>query len=252
MFSRLTMNRGMPVLVSVAAGISSSMIFGGQPSIHNESKRRFYEDESNVVPVPGTVTPAAGSEVEILGPNRLVDGISVRSPSALESTFKSGRESVASAYNSLQGFLNNKYVQYNEKERQVTSTVSGLHNKTEDLLPNGIYILIAALSGNIMARQRGIVSKATFPVILGVASFKYFLPQTFSNTTGFIWSLEEKYIPEVAHSQQVSIEKADEFVNQIEKASESSQKSLQGRVQSLRQKIADVTGLNIDGDVTKK
>lgn len=236
---------------SVAAGVGIFSMTSQQP-ILSETKRKFYEDESNVVPIPGTVTPAAGSELKVLGPNRLVDGISVRSPSSLESFFKQTRQAVINSYDYTQNYLNKGYTKYYETERQVTQTVSELHNKSEDLLPNSLYIVIATLSGNIMARQRGLVSKAIFPLALGLASFKYFLPQTFSNTTGFIWNLEERFVPQLAKSQEESVKKAGELYNKIEKTSESSQDSIHSGVQSLRKSIADVTGLNIDGEVTKK
>ena len=55
----------------IAIPTSNQMIF-------NEStrKRSFYEDDENVVPIPGTVTPAPATELETLGSNRIIDGIS--------------------------------------------------------------------------------------------------------------------------------------------------------------------------------
>lgn len=243
MLSRVIL-RGVPV---AAAGIVLS-----PSTISNEPKRRFYEDESSVVPVPGTVTPAAGTEVEALGPTKLVDGTSVRTSQSLESFFASSRSALSRWYTGAQAYINDGYTKYYETERRVTSTVSDLHHKQEDLLPNGIYVVIAALSGNILARQRGIVAKAVYPVALGLASFKYFLPQTFANTTGFAWTLEKRFIPQVADTQEQSLKKADELLHKLEATSASSQQKVQSSVQSLRQKIADVTGLNLDGEVSKK
>ena len=215
-------------------------------------QRKFYEDEKDVVPIPGTVTPAAGTELEILGPNRLIDGISVRSPNAVESFFRSTRESTYNIYQQCQAYVDQGFSKYNHTERQVTNTVSELHHRTEDLLPNSIYIVIAALSGNIAARQRGFVAKATFPVILGLASFKYFLPKTFENTTGFVWKLEKQNLPLIAHQQEFAYTKAGDLVKTIESTSEKSKKSLENRVNGLRKSIADITGLNIDEEVSKK
>ncbi|KAK6454071.1 apolipo protein O-domain-containing protein [Scheffersomyces xylosifermentans] len=246
MFSRQIARIGMPFL---GAG---AVVVGVQSPVRNEPKRRFYEDEVDVVPVPGTVTPAAGTELEALGPNRLIDGISVRSPSSVESLFKSIREFTFGAYTSLQQSLDKGYNKYHETERQVATTVGDLHYKAEDLLPNSIYIVIATLSGNIAARQRGLLAKATFPVVLGLASFKYFLPQTFSNTTSFIWKLEKTKLPQLAQQQENVYNKTGELVQKIEETSESSRKSIESGVQSLRKSIADVTGLNVDEDVSKK
>ncbi|EAZ63837.2 hypothetical protein PICST_37814 [Scheffersomyces stipitis CBS 6054] len=245
MFSKQALRVTIPVLASSGIIISSS-------PVKNEPKRRFYEDETDVVPVPGTVTPAAGTELEALGSNRLIDGISVRSPEAVESVFKSARETSQNVLAQVQSYVNDGYSKYYETERHVTSTVGELHAKSEDLLPNSIYIVIATLSANIAARQRGIIAKATFPVAFGLAAFKYFLPQTFANTTGFLWKLEKNNLPQIAQQQEYVFNKTGELVQKIEQTSESSKKSIESSIHSLKHSIADVTGLNINEEVSKK
>lgn len=221
--------------------------------ILNESKKRaFYEDEENVVPIPGTVTPAPASELESLGSNRIIDGISVRSSNATENLFKTVREFTESTFDSLSNWTNAKYSKYNETERQVTNTVSGLHNKTEDLLPNSLYILVAILTGTIAARTRGIVSKIFFPTVLGLTSFKYFLPKTFENTTGFAWKLEQENVPQIAVHQEFVYNTAIDLAHKIEEKTENGKKSIETSAHSLRKSIADITGLNIDEEVSKK
>lgn len=245
MFKR-TIGLGVPMLSAMATYNAQSM------TVSNEPKRKFYENEAEVVPILGTVIPAAGSEIEALGPNRLIDGISVRSPAEVEGFFKGARESLQSAFKLSHHYVNQWYSKVYATERQITSTVSELHHKHESLLPNSIYILIAGLSGSILARRRGIFSRALFPVVLGAASFKYFLPQTFSNTTDFIWRLEKQNLPEIADQQELAVHKASALVESIEQKSISSGKYLEDRVQGLRRSIADVTGLNIDEEVSKK
>ncbi|KAK6198776.1 apolipo protein O-domain-containing protein [Scheffersomyces amazonensis] len=246
MFVKGLIKVGIPVFTV------SSIISMSNGQIKNEPKRKFYEDEVDVVPRPGTVVPASGTELEALGPNKIVDGISVRSPTAIESFFKSGRGITTDIYFKIQNYINQGYVKYNETERKVTNSVSELHNKSEDLLPNSIYIVIATLSGNIAARQRGIFAKITFPVVLGLASFKYFLPETFNNTRIFAWKLEKQNLPQIAEQQEFVYNKAGELVDTIEKTSDSSIKSVESSYQSIRKSIADVTGLNIDEEVSKK
>lgn len=220
--------------------------------ILNEGKRNFYEDDKEVVPVPGTVVPSSGTEIESLGPNKLVDGVSIRSSSAIESFFGNIRQNLLKGTDYLQERLNEGYAKYNTTERRVSNQLSELHEKSEDLLPNSIYVVIAVLSGNIFARQRNILAKATFPVVLGVASFKYFLPQTFSNVKDFIWSVEKQKIPAVASQQEYALSKASEFAHKIEETSASSQRRVHNGVSYLKRSISDITGLNIDEEVSKK
>jgi organizing structure protein 2 len=237
-----------------ASGFGVGLASAALP-IRNEStpvRRRFYEDESDIVPVPGTVTAAPGTELEVLGQNRLVDGVLVRSLSGLESFFKRLRQSVAALYAQSVSYLDQGYSHLHHQEHQISSTLSALHAKNEDLLPNGIYVIVAALLGNIAARQRNVLAKLTFPVVLGLASFRYFLPQTFARTAGFVWQLEEQKVPHLADTQALAVAKTHELVDLIGRTTSEGQAQLELSVQSLKASIAAITGLNLDEEVSKK
>ncbi|KAG7194659.1 uncharacterized protein KQ657_004335 [Scheffersomyces spartinae] len=233
--------------------VAGSIVYGMQSPVYNDApKRNFYEDDNEVVPVPGTTVPAAGSEIEMLGPNKLINGISVRTSSGLESIFKSIRANISAWYQSSQQVVDEQLNNYYTTERNVTNTVSGWHDNSEDLLPNSIYVMIGTLTGNIAARQRGPLAKLTFPIIFGLVSFKFFLPKTFSNTTGWFQQLERAKLPELAHQQDLAMAKADAAITGLEQSAEASNKYVKDTVVSLRKSIADITGLNIDEEVSKK
>ncbi|EGW35351.1 uncharacterized protein SPAPADRAFT_58578 [Spathaspora passalidarum NRRL Y-27907] len=239
---------GIPVL-SAGAVIATS----NNGIVHNDSKKRnFYEDERDVVNIPGTVTPAPASEIAALGSNRIIDGISVRSTGTTEQIFKSVREFTESTADSIQSWLNSSYTKYNATERAVADTVSGLHNRSEDLLPNSIYIVIAFLAGTIAARPRGVLARVTFPTIFGLGAFKYFLPRTFDNSMQFLWQVEQNKVPALAKQQEATYNSAVGLVHSIEETTENSKKSIEARTAALRKSIADITGLNIDEEVSKK
>lgn len=242
------MSRAVSTVVAVA---TSAFIFQSR-TMHNEPKRSFYEDEASVNPVPGTTIPSTESQQELLGPRSVVNGVTVRSISLIESGFRTLREAVSNAISATQDYLDEGKGKVNQAERKLTGTMSSLHDRREDLLPNSIYVVIAALSGNIMARQRGIVAKATLPVVMGLASFKYFLPETFGNTMGFLWKMEQKSLPELADTQVKALEKASSLVSQVEQTATSSQESVSSGVETLRKKIVTYTGLNLDEEVSKK
>lgn len=198
--------------------------------IHND--RKFYEDEPESVesatPVPVQLAPS------------------------LENGFKLIRQSLYNSYTSTVGVVDKGYNRYYDIERRVADTASQLHDKSEDLFPNSIYIFITALSGTIMARQRNVLAKLTFPVILGIGSFKYFLPQTFASTTNFVWKLEQQKVPEIAKQQENLVLKSEELMGKIEKTRESSLETVNSGLEWLRRNIQKYTGLNLDDDVTKK
>lgn len=241
---------------------TGSVIMHGTSPVLNESSRRFYEDES----VTGSTTVEGSSTLdgtdkidttivdtaETVSPQRIVNGVMVSSPSKIESAFKYIRENVYSGYSQLSDYANKGYNKLYAEERKVTNTVSQLHDKSEDLFPNSIYVFIAAMSGTIMARQRSVLARMSFPVILGLGSFKYFLPNTFTSTANFVWGLEQQKLPEIAKHQQALVTKSGELVTKLENATESSQKSVDSSLLSLKKGIKKYTGLNLDDDVTKK
>ncbi|KAI5969150.1 hypothetical protein CANMA_001817 [Candida margitis] len=242
--------------VSLASSIlTAGLIVTHKPTVisnDSSSKRNFYEDDTEVTPLPGTVVPAPASEINSLGENRIIDGISVRTTTPTENFFKSAREFTSARVCDLSNWLNGSYTKFNDTERFVTSTVSDLHYKKEDLLPNGIYVIVAALAGTIAARPRGVIAKTTFPVIAGLAAFKYFLPVTFDNTREFTWNLEQRKAPQVAKQQADAYNSVVGLAKSIEDGAEQSVRHVESRAQSLRQSIANITGLNLDEEVSKK
>lgn len=237
----------------VCAAVAAAVVCAASTStVYNDPKRKFYEDEKDVVAVPGTNTPATPPQLELLGPRAVVNGVTVRSTAGVESAFRSVRESLHGAYVSAEEYLNEGKDKLYQTERQVTGTVSALHSRHEDLLPNSLYVAVAALSGNIVARRRGILARVFLPVIFGTAAFRYLLPQTFANTTGFLWTVEQRLLPELANTQTAAVKKAEEFVLLVEQTAVVGQQKVTSGVECLRRKISQATGLNLDEEVLKK
>lgn len=237
------LSRAIGALVGVAA------VYSAKPAYLNDTKRSFYEDEQSVYPVPGTITPA---ESQNLGQQYIMEGVTVRTTGGVQSVIKSAREAVVGTFACFETWLNNSKSRYIELERSVTDTFSSLHDKKEDLLPNSIYNAVAALSGNIFARNRGIVARALAPTILGLASFKYFLPHTFTNTVGLLWRVEQRTLPEVAQHQALAYNAAEDWVKDAGKSAVLGQEKLSLGVDSARRRLAHVAGLELEQDVTKK
>lgn len=235
--------------VSVALGVS--LVLLTRSPVLCELSRHFYEDEKAVTPPPGAVATSPGSEVEALGQAKLVDGNSVRSSSSLEAAVRSGRLFVASSAEKLASYVDNGYAKYQKTEHSVTSTASLLHDRSEDLLPNAVYVLVAAMSGNIAARQRGVFAKMTFPVLFGAAAFRYLLPNTFANTMDFAWRIEQQKLPQIAKQQLAAVESAREVAQSVESATRDGQRYIDGSVESLKRSIAEATGVDVDADARK-
>ena len=81
-------------------------------------------------------------------------------------------------------------------ESSFTSTVRSLappKESNERLLPGAIYVLVAAMAGSIISRNRNILLRATLPVAAGVGAGYTVLPITTRNVGNLIWTYEERY-----------------------------------------------------------
>lgn len=140
---------------------------------------------------------------------------------------------------------------YLSAEKTVTTTVADLKSADEDVLPGAIYILVATLSGSVLARNRNLLVRAAAPVAFGVAAFGYFLPQAYKNTGKLIWSFEEK-APAVAQAHIDTQKSVSELVSSVDTAVKDANSALESTVHQARKFVADTTGLQIPEDKSEK
>jgi organizing structure protein 2 len=87
-------------------------------------------------------------------------------------------------------------------EQSFTSTLASLappRESGEKLMPGAIYVLVAAMAGSIVTRNRNIVLRASVPVALGVGAGWAVLPITMRNVSDLAWRYEQK-VPAVANT----------------------------------------------------
>ncbi|KAI1913318.1 hypothetical protein LOZ53_001117 [Ophidiomyces ophidiicola] len=96
-------------------------------------------------------------------------------------------------------------------ESRFTSTIASLapsRESGERLLPGSIYVLVTAMAGSIISRNRGILLRTATPVAAGTIAAWTLLPVTMRNISDFVWEYEKKF-PAVAE-QHVKIRAAAE------------------------------------------
>lgn len=213
--------------------------------------RNFYEDEQAVAPVPGTAVAATEAEVRALGPNKIINGSSVRSPSFIQSKIELVRQRVNSLYASTNEKIDNAAASFKAREEHFTTTLSNLHHKDEDLLVNGQYIVVAGLSGLIFTRRSNVVLKTVVPVTLALLAFRYTMPQTWNNTLGFAHNIEKKKFPQLAVKRENLYNSATGLVSTTEATTSGVQKDIDSKVAGARDAFKKFTGLRIDEDATK-
>ncbi|KAK3341443.1 apolipo protein O-domain-containing protein [Lasiosphaeria hispida] len=87
-------------------------------------------------------------------------------------------------------------------EHSFTSTIASLappRESGERLMPGFIYVLVAGMAGSIVARNRGMLLRASAPLALGIGAAWVVLPVTMTNVSGLAWKYEQRF-PAVAEA----------------------------------------------------
>ncbi|KAM3473448.1 hypothetical protein MY5147_004780 [Beauveria neobassiana] len=101
-------------------------------------------------------------------------------------------------------------------EQSFTKTLASLapsRESGEKLMPGAIYVLVAAMAGSIVARNRNVLLRATLPIAFGVGAGWAVLPVTMRNIADLAWTYEQR-VPAVrdAHLQiREGLEKTASF-----------------------------------------
>ncbi|KAL9024218.1 MAG: hypothetical protein Q9196_006679, partial [Gyalolechia fulgens] len=95
------------------------------------------------------------------------------------------------AYSSFtEDSLNNLMSNILTRERSFTSTIASLApppTSHERIMPGALYVLVAAMSGSIVTRNRNILLRATVPFAVGVGAAWIVLPVTTRNVADLVW-----------------------------------------------------------------
>lgn len=87
-------------------------------------------------------------------------------------------------------------------EQSFTNTIASLApspQSGERVMPGAIYVLVAAMAGSIISRNRNILLRASTPLALGVGAGWYLLPNSMTNVSELAWTYEKRF-PVVAES----------------------------------------------------
>lgn len=118
-------------------------------------------------------------------------------------------ENCLAAENSFNDFLSRVL----RVENAFTDTVASLAPSPESgerLMPGGIYVIVSAMAGSIVARNRGIFLRAVTPLGFGTVAAWTLLPVTMRNVSDLIWEYEKK-APTVAE-QHLKIRESAEHI----------------------------------------
>jgi organizing structure protein 2 len=81
-------------------------------------------------------------------------------------------------------------------EESFTSTIASLApppQSGEKLMPGSLYVLVAAMTGSIVSRNRNIALRATLPLFVGIGAGWIVLPNTMRNVSDLLWKYEQRF-----------------------------------------------------------
>lgn len=130
------------------------------------------------------------------------------------------------------------------KETNIANTIASLApapDTGEQLLPGAIYVLVATMAGSIVARNRGIFVRATFPLAVGITAGWYLIPVTMRNVSDLAWEYEKK-VPGVSetHAQIAGFARA--AYNQIREGSKDTVQWADQEAGKARRKVEQFVG----------
>lgn len=99
---------------------------------------------------------------------------------------------VAAAEDKLNGLVDSAF----NLEQSFTSTVASLapaRQTGEKLMPGSLYVLVAAMTGSIVSRNRNIVLRGLVPAVVGIGAGWVVLPHTMRNVSDLVWKYEQRF-----------------------------------------------------------
>lgn len=96
-------------------------------------------------------------------------------------------------------------------ENAFTNTVASLAPSPESgehFMPGGVYVIVAAMAGSIVSRNRGLILRGVSPLAFGTVAAWSLLPVTMRNVSDLVWEYEKK-VPAVADGHLQLREKAE-------------------------------------------
>jgi organizing structure protein 2 len=125
------------------------------------------------------------------------------------------------------------------QEKAFTQTIASLAPPPESherIMPGALYVLVAAMTGSIISRNRNILLRASMPFALGLGAAWVVLPVTTRNVGDLVWTYEER-APLIAENHMRIRGAVEEGWRQTKARGEATKKWSDERVRESREAI---------------
>jgi organizing structure protein 2 len=127
-------------------------------------------------------------------------------------------------------------------ENAFTNTIASLAPSPESgerLMPDGVYVIVSAMAGSIVARNRGIVLRTLSPLAFGTVAAWTLLPVTMRNVSDLVWEYEKK-LPALADNHLLLREKAEHIWTTGVAHSGMARVMMEEKIGDVRKKLEEV------------
>ncbi|KAI9925160.1 hypothetical protein ASPWEDRAFT_45902 [Aspergillus wentii DTO 134E9] len=127
-------------------------------------------------------------------------------------------------------------------ENAFTNTIASLApspESGEQLIPGGVYVVVSAMAGSIVSRNRGIFLRATSPLAFGTIAAWSLLPVTMRNVSDLVWEYEKR-VPALAENHLLAREKAEYIWHTGIAHSGMARMKMEDKIGEARQKLEEL------------
>ncbi|KAL8872061.1 MAG: hypothetical protein Q9174_002242 [Haloplaca sp. 1 TL-2023] len=178
-------------MVSTAITASAiTTLFWPRANVHAEappepslSRKPIYDDLPPLRSKPKPTSPEPSSTTSATPTDRLASQV------------KQARLTLHKYSSSTEARFNDLMAALLHQERSFTSTIASLApplESNERIMPGALYVLVAAMSGSILTRNRTILLRSSVPFAVGIGAAWVVLPITTRNVADLVWTYEEK------------------------------------------------------------
>lgn len=191
-----------PITATVVLG---GLVFRPQTAHADAPSRKPIYDDFELAPPPKATPPASAA------PPAPVEPVTPTEPSTQTPRRPTPTDRLAAQIGRARMFLYGQAVAAEDTvnsavdrafklEQSFTGTVASLappRESGERLMPGALYVLVAAMAGSIVARNRNVLLRATAPLAFGIGAGWVTLPITMNNVSALAWKYEQRF-PAVA------------------------------------------------------
>ncbi|KAJ8519807.1 hypothetical protein ONZ45_g3283 [Pleurotus djamor] len=196
------------------------------------------------VAVVGTIPPQEREKLPIY-PLPTPEVLLVEESSFLQTHIGVARKAATQAY--LDGYAQVQGVvsKWIGIEHAVEHRVKSLVAPNEPLTPALLYVGISALTGSILTRNRGLITRFFVPPLFLVLSLNHFLPATSHNISLYLSDLEDTYFPTLAEKHAIANAHSRMTWERIKDSTENGRSSVRKSAEGAVEWVQGQTGLKI-------